>query len=673
MTTKHPVTDSSTKATRPLPTRQIHLDFHTSEAIPGIGAHFSKAQWQQALQAGRVNSINIFAKGHHGWSYYPTEVGHVHPHLDFDLLGAQIAASHEIDVECPIYFTVGWSVNDAETHPEWCARHEDGSFIWGGDPDADPDDPYPPFTWKLLCPSGGYHDHIKAQVIEICERYDVDGFWFDIYQVQHGCWCDRCRASMAEHDVDPSDVQAVYDHFAGVYKAHFADLRETIAKYHPAATVFFNGTTALRGVNQSQALHAYNTHQDLEDLPTGWGGYDKFPFRAKYYLGQGYQICAMSGKFHTAWGEFGGFKHPDALTFEAASMIAFGSVCNFGDQLHPSGLMDMQTYENVGEAFAYVERIEAYGPGATPVANLGLWFTGKTEADMGANKMLLELQRDYLIAHAGNLDAFETVILPGAPCLTDADVAALQDYLDRGGSLLVLGAGAMDAARSRFLLDVGADFVGAARYDVDYTAVDPGLGDHLMASPVLNYVPALRARPHADAEVLALIHEPYFSRTYAHYCSHQNTPHRLDPAEHPALVQKGNVIWSANPLDVMYDMRAARPHRDLFEAALNRLHLAPMIEVEMPSCGRVSLLHQPDERRYVAHLLYATPHLRGGLELIEDLVPLHDVPVAVRLPEPVRRVTLIPDNTALPFTQEGDLTKVTVPTFRMHCAVVFEI
>lgn len=667
-----PTSTITPKATRPLPTRQIHLDFHTSEAIPAIGAHFTKEQWQEALKVGRINSINIFAKGHHGWSYYPTDIGHVHPNLDFDLLGAQIEASHEIGVECPIYYTVGWSVNDAETHPEWCARHEDGSFIWGGDPDAAPTDPYPTFTWKLLCPSGGYHDHIKAQVTEICERYDVDGFWFDIYQVQHGCWCDRCRASMAEKDVDPSDVQAVYDHFAGIYKAHYADLRETIAAHHPDATVFFNGTTAFRGVNQSQALHEYNTHQDLEDLPTGWGGYDKFPLRSKVYLGQGYQVCAMSGKFHTAWGEFGGFKHPNALTYEAASMIAFGAVCNFGDQLHPSGLMDMQTYRNVGEAFAYVEEIESYGPGATPVANLGLWFTGNTQADMGANKMLLELQMDYLVANEHNLDRFQTVILPSEPCLHGAQVAALQDYLDNGGSLVVLSTGAMDETESCFLIDVGADFVGRARYDVDYTAVDPALGDDLMTSPVLNYLPALRTRPHAGAQVLAAIHEPYFSRTYAHYCSHQNTPNRLEPADHPALIQKGNVVFAANPLDVMYDMRAARQHRDLFEAALKRVYTAPMLEVEMPSCGRISLLHQPEERRYVAHLLYATPHLRGGLELIEDLVPLYDVPVAVRLPETVTKTTLVPDGSELTVTQDGGVTSVVVPELQMHCAVVFE-
>ena len=353
-------------------------------------------------------------------------------------------------------------------------------------------------------------------------------------------------------------------------------------------------------------------------------------------------------------------------------MIAFGSVCNIGDQLHPSGLMDMQTYKNVGKAFEYVEQIEQYGPGGMPVANLGLWFTGNTEADMGVCKMLLELQMDFLVANEHNLAGFQTVIIPSEPCLNAAQVCAIEQYVADGGSLVVLAAGAMDRDRSRFVLDVGAEFEGPARYDIDYTAVDPGLGAHLMQSPVLNYMPALRAQPHADAQVLARIHEPYFSRTYAHYCSHQNTPHQLEPAAHPALIQKGKVIFAANPLDLMYDARAARPHRDLFEAALKRVYTDPALSVDLPSAGRVSLLHQPEQKRYVAHLLYGTPHYRGGLELIEDLVPLYNVPVELHVNEPIKRAMLIPDNKVLPLEQDGGCTKVVVPRFRIHCAVVFE-
>ena len=68
--------------------RQVHLDFHTTEHLQDIGTNWDKEEWQQRLMEGHVNSINVFAKGHHGWCYYDTEVGTRHPHLDFDLLKA---------------------------------------------------------------------------------------------------------------------------------------------------------------------------------------------------------------------------------------------------------------------------------------------------------------------------------------------------------------------------------------------------------------------------------------------------------------------------------------------------------------------------------------------------------------------------------------------------------
>ena len=101
------------------PTRQVHLDFHTSEHIPGIGSEFDKKQFQEALQIGRVNLINIFAKCHHSWSYYPTKVGMPHPNLTCELLVQQIEACHEIGVLAPIYYTVGWSSHEEWPYPAW--------------------------------------------------------------------------------------------------------------------------------------------------------------------------------------------------------------------------------------------------------------------------------------------------------------------------------------------------------------------------------------------------------------------------------------------------------------------------------------------------------------------------------------------------------------------------
>jgi hypothetical protein len=106
--------------TRPaLRFRQIHLDFHTSPDIPGVGTRFEKKHWQKTLLEAQVNSVTCFSKCHHGLSYHPTKVGKMHPHLEFDLLRAQYDACKEIGINVPIYLSAGLDDVAAQEHPDW--------------------------------------------------------------------------------------------------------------------------------------------------------------------------------------------------------------------------------------------------------------------------------------------------------------------------------------------------------------------------------------------------------------------------------------------------------------------------------------------------------------------------------------------------------------------------
>jgi hypothetical protein len=99
--------------------RQVHLDFHTSGRIPGVGSRFDGKAFGQAFKDANVDSVNIFSKCHHGYSYHPTEVGEMHPGLSFDLLRAQIDALHAHSIKTPIYLTATWDELAADTHTEW--------------------------------------------------------------------------------------------------------------------------------------------------------------------------------------------------------------------------------------------------------------------------------------------------------------------------------------------------------------------------------------------------------------------------------------------------------------------------------------------------------------------------------------------------------------------------
>ena len=190
-----------------LPRRQVNLDFHTSGSIEQIVAEFSKEDFQNALRTGNVNSITIFAKCHHGYCYYPTKIGTMHPHLNFDLLGEMMDAAHEIGVKAPIYITAGWSALDAQQHPNWCSKCADQSVssVCGCLTDADPDQPKPEDSWINLCLNdGSYAAHIYDLAREICNRYEqIDGLFFDICFFIEACYCDECCRGMKAMGLDP--------------------------------------------------------------------------------------------------------------------------------------------------------------------------------------------------------------------------------------------------------------------------------------------------------------------------------------------------------------------------------------------------------------------------------------------------------------------------------------
>ena len=661
-----------------LRTRQVHLDFHTSEHIPNIGEKFDKKNFQRALIKGRVNHINIFSKGHHGYSYYPTKIGTQHPNLKFDLLGKQLEACKEINVKCPLYFAVGWSVLDAEQNPDWVMKDENGKMLTANlDLNAKPNDIRPHYSWKCLdpTPGGGYHNYILKNVEEICKRYDdLDGFWFDIYHIKPYSFTSYSKRRMVEEGVNFNNTDEMEKSFALALKDHMRELRELVEKYHPNATVFFNSATHI--ANKSifkEALYEMNTHAELEDLPTTWGGYDKLPLEAKFHLGKGTPIVAMSGKFHKAWGEFGGFKHPDAIKYEAAAMISFGASCNFGDQLHPSGEMDFETYTNIGKAYEYVEKIEKYGPGGTPYSNLGVWLSLDHSADQGLVNMLLQLHKDFIVANENNLDKLDIILIPSKNNISQNQLKILQDWLDNGGKLIVFGNGMLDSSNKKFLIDLGCEYISDSPYDFDFTSIYETIGYDIVKTPFVNYDSAIRVKL-TDGKPLGMIREPYFNRTYEKYSSHRETPYKLEDSSFPSAVKKNNTIFFTHSLDKLYYDHGMRIHRQLLENAIEELKINKYINViNFPSSGRISLLNQEKNNRFILHLLYSPPILRADkVQVIEDFVSLSETFVEFRIPKKIKKIYRVPDYKEIDFKYKNGIIKIKIPNFKMHTAIVLE-
>lgn len=671
MPTRH--TPSLSPTPHALRFRQVHLDFHTSGDIPGVGSRFSKRQFQDALKRGHVNSITVFSKCHHGWSYHATKVGRRHPHLSFDLLARQIDACREIDVRCPIYLSAGVDELMAMDHPDWVVKNRDGTTY----------DPLAIVWFKLMRFNSPYLDYLCEQIVEVVRRWpDNDGIFLDIIMARSD-YSEGALREMRRAGLNPEREADVAAYGQEVLTRYYERTAAAARSVNPDTPVFHNGGHVPIG----SRFNAYNSHLELESLPTGGWGYDHFALSARYAVTTGKDYLGMTGKFHTTWGEFGGFKRPAALRYECGAMLAYGAKCSIGDQLHPDAAMNRDTYQLIGDAYAEVASKEPWCDHVRPVASIALVSAEHPQAparpsptaspaDEGVSRMLLELHLPFVVLdeHAA-WDGFDLVVLPDHSPMTPARLRRIRRHLARGGRIIAAGSALLDEAQTDFAIDAGARFLGRSACDPDYLVATALTPEVAVRSPIVIHGGAYEIKPVRGARILAERRVPYFNRTWEHFCSHQHAPDAPAPAT-PAAILTGRVAYFAHDIFTRYRAYGQPLYRDFVAAAMRHLLAGRWpAETTLPSDGRFNVFEQPGQRRYVAHLLYAPKSLRGAVdkrgrnlnvEIIEDLVPLDTVRVRVRLPRAIRTARLVPQAVTLPFTQRDGLVEFTVPRFECH-------
>jgi len=642
--------------------RQVHLDFHTSPAIPSVGEKFSREQFARALKLGHVDSITVFSKCHHGYSYHPTEANEIHPGLKFDLLGEQLAVCRELGVNAPVYISAGLDEKEANRHPEWLVK---------GTPNAGSD-----FLnqagYHLFCYNTPYMDQLEAQIEEVMARYNPIGIFLDISSVRT-CYCQHCLASMREKGLDPHNPADVAKHGEMVYAEYARRCENAVRKYNSETYIFHNAGNITRG---RRDIADFDTHLELESLPTGGWGYDHFPMSAAYVRNLGMEYLGMTGKFHTTWGEFGGFKHPNALRYETALSIALGAKCSIGDQLHPSGEMNLSTYGLIGAAYEEIEAKEAFCRDKLAVSNVAVLSAeavGHTndrnsKPDIGACRMLLEGKYLFdLIDLETPFDAYQLVILPDTIPVDDALAARLNAYLANGGKLLATGKSGLNPAGDAFAIDLGVSYEGRNDYRPSYMVPE---GSTQMVNGTTSYVMYAEAQniaPKDGAEVFASLAEPYFNRTPEHFSSHQHTPDKPD-SRRAGAVYTANTAYICWSIFEDYAVKGSLCLKELFLNAIEKLigETKTVAVAGLPDRGVVTMTRDADGGKYYVHLLFAHTCVRGtGIEVIEDLIDLHGLSVSVRGLN-VKSVKSQPDGTALAFVQNGDLTEIPVDVLQMH-------
>lgn len=649
--------------------RRVHLDFHTSEKIENLGIDFSKKQFQAMLKRGHVNSITLFSKCHHGWAYHPTQMNEIHPGLKFDLLGQQIEAAHEIGVETPVYLSAGLDEKIARRHPEWICRKKDEMY-------EQPDFSQP--GYHRICFNTPYLEYLLNQIKEVCERYEADGIFLDIVG-ETPCYCENCKKILEERGLSVEDEVAVKALAVETYAKYTDAVRKTIDSVKYGLPVFHNSGHIETG---RRDIARMNTHLELESLPTGGWGYDHFPMSAAYARTLNMDFCGMTGKFHTSWGEFGGYKHPNALKYEIALSSANGAACSIGDQLHPKGHFDEATYQLIGEAYEYLEKREEFLDGMTNTADIAFisneayrnYASKKKEivmsnrnslSDIGCARILLENHFLFdMIDLEEDFQEYKMLILPDNIVLDEKLEKRIKHYIANGGKVLLSYKSGMDLEENEFILDTGCQNLGMSEYVPSYIRPEFEI-DSVGNAAFVIYCEQMKVK-NIDGESLAKTEKPYFNRSAEAFCSHKHTPTSGDVSGE-AIIRKGNIVYISYKIFEEYANVGSITTKEIVAHIIELLlEQEQSVKASLPSQGIVTMMESADKKRQILHLLYASPVKRGkNIEVIEDMIPLYNIEVSVKAFEEPQKVVLLPEGDTLDFKYEKNHVYFKVP--KMEC------
>ena len=643
-----------------LPFRQVHLDFHTSELIPDVGSAFDAREFAAVLKQAHVNSINVFAKCHHGYAYYDTKIGTKHPALRLDLLGEMVRECKRAGIAVNYYYSLVWDVNQSRKHPEWMAVDKDGKHIGGPPTDA----------WPWMCLNTPYFDQVVAENKEILANYETNGSWFDILkQPPEGCFCKWCVADRKRLGLTDSP-EDIFKHNKMVAMHVEKVLRDlTVAKDKNMAT-FFNSRLVI-GVRDE--LPNY-THIEIESLPTGGWGYSHFQQRVRYMRTLGKDLVGMTGRFHKSWGDFGGLKNQAALDYECLNFLANGAKVCIGDQLHPSGRLDPVTYARIGKTYELVDALEPYCRGAKAMSDIGVISVAATNPDMttqkiplvdqGFTNMLVEWHQQFdVLDLESDFNRYKLLIVPDEIRTSPKLVAKIEKFLARGGAMIASHESLLDTSL------LGVKKLGKAKYEGEYLLLKRSAFPGIDETPYFLYQPGMSVAAEPGTEILATYGHPYFDRSPEHFSSHKQTPMGTR-TEEPVITRRGNVVYIANPFFRSYAQDGFGVQKLVVGELVRQLLPSPLVQAEgLPSTAQVTILQQGARR--VVHLLhYPLTRRAPNIDIIEEAGLLDGVRLKVAFPGKPAKVMLAPEQKELAFRYAIGYAEFDVPKAVGHQLVV---
>ncbi|MGI6494994.1 MAG: alpha-L-fucosidase [Kiritimatiellia bacterium] len=659
----------------------LHYDFHAGPNDFDIGSRCGMDELVPMLKLMGPEFVQTDCKGHGGYTSWFSRIPEatVPPHLEHDALAQWRAATSALGLPLHCHYSGIWDKAAGARHPEWCVVPASR----GADPAKGQDSGTP--AHEKMCPRSPYLEKLMIpQMLELIDRYNVDGFWVDgdLWAVEP-CYCPACRKAwteetgLAEAPVDPSDPR-----WPRWWKFTRDSFYTFVRRYCDAVHAHKPGVLVC-----SNWLQTFKNPGDPTRIPTDWisgdntwvWGLDGSRCEARFLSTRQKPWDIMLWAFYASHG-LGNplspreFKPPQMLMQEAAVLLSFGGNVQIYEHspVRDGRLVPwrMRRLREVGE-FVKARRELCQHTETIPqivvlhsekhlestASGPNLMWNVDVSPVQGALYALLESSYGVDVmdewALLPRLADFPLVVAPEQGKMSDGMVAALKAYVENGGSLLVTGA----EAHARF----GEAFLGFRALGLRPQATfsyPAGDGDGLLYSdPWL-----LGEATGPDVEVYGRI---------GHNCQLED---RLLPNPAAVLhrVGKGKVAYVPARLGHDFEFSRFPQARKFFAALAEALLPDPDIRAKAPACIDVALRRRGTSKRiHFVNRISGIPNQPNN-GVVDEIPRIGPLSVRMKMAKEPSSVTWHLDEGEAAWTWKDGVLEATVPSVWIHGILVVE-
>lgn len=634
----------------------LHLDFHAGKNDTLIGRTFTFAMIDSMLSITQPDFIQVDCKGHDGFSSYPTKVGNAPASFDKDIMRIWREVTRKHGIPIYVHYSGVWDSEAIRQNPEWARINADGSR------DKNAVSLLSPYLDELLIP----------QLVELAVDYQLDGAWID-----GECWVMQNDYSPAVIDrfKKESGISTIPHKTTDPHYFEWSEFNRKLFREH--ITRYVNAVHKVKPDFKITSNWAFSSMMpEPVDVPVdylsgdvaGTNGLYSSAFESRCLALQGKSWDLMSWSFTWKPDQLKATKSVAQLQQEAAHVIAMGGGFQSYWQQNRDGTPEPYHFRNMAELVRFTKERRPYSYENEIVPQVGLLYANSSwkkipsnglyqghsqSAIKGMLNMLMDRQLsvDIIQEHqlSERLNKYPVLVIPEWTGINPQVRSQLLKYVENGGNLLIAGA----QATNDFQQELGIKNVGGIHKDTLFFA---GSGNKILRMKT-SFQPI---QPLENTRTFGNLYKADDLRF---------------PSDFPlATVRKygrGNIAGLYLNVGEYYTKNKNNLIPELLEMLIR--YQTPNLITSVKGSSYVHQVVARKNNKLTIHLINTNgQHDNPTVATYDEVIPLHNLELNVRLFTRPKAVRLQPGNKNVPFQYiNGNLT-LKIPALEIHRIVEIE-